>query len=234
MARVRGSLIESKVPRPGFALEVHRAVEQVDLGFDDIHAHSPAGNLRDLLGRAQPRRPDHLVDLVGRHFLGVRFGEQPLFQAFLQDAIRVQPRAVVPDLDHHVIAAVKCVEGDRSLARFSGRLANVGQFDAVIGRIADHVDQRIAQLVDHPLVQLGLLAVDDQADLLPVGPRDVADDPLETSEQRTDGHHARIHDRLLDRIADAVELVNGLEEIIDRVGTLSRAFISSKTPSNSL
>ena len=218
MARVSGSLIESNVPWPGSLCEVHRAVEQVDLGLDDVHAHPPAGNLRDLFGRTQARRPDHLVDLVRRHFLGVDFAEQALFQAFPQDPLGVQSRAVVANLDHHVVAAVECVEGDRSLARFSGRLADVGQFDAVIGGIADHVDQRIAQLVDHPLVELGLLAVDYQADLLPVAPRDVADHPLETREERADGHHPRIHDRLLDGIADAVELVNGLEEIVDRVG----------------
>ena len=59
-----------------------------------------------------------------------------------------------------------------------------------------------------------------QPDLFSSGPRDVADDAIEAGEQRADGHHADVHDALLDAVADAVELVDGLEQIAHRVAGL--------------
>ena len=40
------------------------------------------------------------------------------------------------------------------------RLALVGRLEPVVDRVADHVDQGVGELVDHPLVELGLLAAD--------------------------------------------------------------------------
>ena len=140
-----------------------------------------------------------------------------------QDAVGVEPLAVVADLDDDAVAAVEGVERDRALARLAGRLADLGRFDAVVGRVAHHVDQRIAQLVDHPLVQLGLLAADLQADLLAVGPRDVADHALEPGEQRPDGHHPRVHHALLDAVADAIELMDRLEQLAHGVARLAQS-----------
>ena len=113
------------------------------------------------------------------------------------------------------------VERDRPLGGLAGGLADLGRLDAVVGRVADHVDQRIAQLVDHPLVQLRLLAVDHQVDALAVAVGDVADDALEAGEQRPDGHHPRVHHALLDAVADPIELVDRLEQVVERAAGLA-------------
>ncbi len=41
-----------------------------------------------------------------------------------------------------------------------------GRLQAVVGRVADQVDQRIGQALDHGLVELGLLALGDELDVL--------------------------------------------------------------------
>ncbi len=97
----------------------------------------------------------------------------------------------------------------------SRRRADLRRFDAVIGGVADQVDHRVAQLVDHPLVEFGLLAADRQADVLAVGPRNVADHAMEPAEQRPDRQHPHVHDALLDAVADGVEQMNGFEEVVD-------------------
>ena len=47
--------------------------------------------------------------------------------------------------------------------------------------------------------------LDDQADVLAVGARDVADDAMEAGEQRPDRHHPHVQRALLNAVADAVE-----------------------------
>ena len=99
---------------------------------------------------------------------------------------------------------------------FPAASAGFRRFDAVVGRVADRMDQRIAQLVDHPLVEFGLLAADGQADVLAVGAGDVADDAMEPGEQRPDRHHAHVHGALLNAVGDAVEQVDRLEQVADQ------------------
>ena len=62
-----------------------------------------------------------------------------------------------------------------------------------------------------------------QADVLAVGPRDVADHAMEPAEQRPDRQHPHVHHALLNAVADAVEQVNRLEEIADAVAGLHRS-----------
>ncbi len=67
----------------------------------------------------------------------------------------------------------------------------------MIERVADHVRQRIAHVLDDRGVDLHLVPLDDQLGLLAVRERDVPHRPLVAPEDRPDGDHARLHDLLL-------------------------------------
>ncbi len=63
-------------------------------------------------------------------------------------------------------ACVPRRERDLSCWDLSGSNSIVGRFDAVIDGIADEMDERIVQLFDDGLIELGVLALHDQFDLL--------------------------------------------------------------------
>ena len=69
--------------------------------------------------------------------------------------------------------------------------------DAVIDGVANHVHQRIAELFDDQLVDLGLGAGDDQADLLAHLAADLAHDAREPVEHLAERHHAHLEDAVL-------------------------------------
>ena len=200
----------------GAAIEFDGAVDVLNLRTDDVHSHAAAGDLGDLLGSAQPGFPDQLIRLQIRERVGVGLRHQSLLHRLVANLDRIEPFAVVLDLDHDAIASMHRVERDGAFGRLAGRHADLRQFDAVVGRIADDVNQRIAELVDHSLVELGVFAVNHEADFFIVRAADVAYDPLESREQRTDRHHARVHHALLNAVRHAVELMHGLEQFVDR------------------
>ena len=76
-----------------------------------------------------------------------------------------------------------------------------GSLDAVIDAVAHQVHQRIADLLQHGLVELGLLAGDLQPDLLAEARRQVAHQAREAAEHRAHRQHAHAHDAFL-QLAD--------------------------------
>ena len=60
-------------------------------------------------------------------------------------------------------------EPDPALARLAGRLAGIGRLDAVVERVPDEVAERIADLLEDRSVELGVLALDDEGDVLEIG-----------------------------------------------------------------
>ncbi len=80
----------------------------------------------------------------------------------------------------------------------------------MIHRVADEVDQGVTELVDHPLVQLGLLTLDPQGDFLAGGVAEVPDDAVKAVEEGTDGDHPGFQHAALDAVADPSEVVDRL------------------------
>ena len=86
------------------------------------------------------------------------------------------------------------------------RLASLGslrwRLDRVIYRVAHHVHERVAQLVEDATVDLGLGSGDFEARFLAHLPGQVAHQPLERREDCTGGQQANRHDFLPDGIGD--------------------------------
>ena len=84
-------------------------------------------------------------------------------------------------------------QGDPSLRRLAGGDAAGGILQAMVDGVADQMDQRIVEPLDHRLVEFGFLADRDQFDLLAEIARQVVDQPPEAAEQLADRQHAHAH-----------------------------------------
>ena len=147
------SVLTSTVPRSASMLRSHH-----------VHADAAAGQVGDLLGGGEAGLEDQVDDFL--------FGERlaRLDQAALDglglDPVPVEAAAVVDHLDDDAARIVVGVELDPALGRLAGGGAHRGRLDAVVHGVAHQVHQRVADLLDHRLVELGLGAADDQFDVL--------------------------------------------------------------------
>ncbi len=113
--------------------------------------------------------------------------------------------AVVLDLDDDVVAFLEGVERNRPDRRLADRLALAPRLDPVIDGVAHHVHERIAELLDDELVDLGLGAGDDEVHHLLGVAADLADDARELVEHLAERDHAHLEDALLHRAEVAIE-----------------------------
>ena len=207
----------------GGGTDVHAAAQVLDPVLDDVHAHAPPRDLGDRLGGAQARMPDERHELAIGQEVGLGCADQPLGDDLAANPLAIDPPAVVADGDDHAVAPMRGLERNRPGAGLAGRFADVGGFQAVIDRVPDHVDERVAQLVDHPLVQLGLLAADLEQDLLARREAEVADDAAEPLEQRADRHHPGVEHALLEAVGDPAQAVDRLGERLELLAALAKA-----------
>jgi hypothetical protein len=83
-----------------------------------------------------------------------------------QDSVAVQAAAVVADFDDDAASVVEGAQHQSAPGRFAGRQSPLGRFDAVVHGVAHQMGERVADLLDHTLVQLGVGAADHQLDVL--------------------------------------------------------------------
>src|SRR5208337_1757838 len=91
-----------------------------------------------------------------------------------------------------------CIEPHPALARLALALARRCLLNPVVHRVAYHVLQWIADLLDHRLVELRILAEYLQPDLLTHASRRVTHKAPELVERRPDRYHPDRHDLLLE------------------------------------
>ena len=85
---------------------------------------------------------------------------------------------------------------------------SVGGLHAVVERVAHEVDDRVAEGVDDGAIELGVLAGEDELDLLAELRGEVADEAREAQEDGLDGDHADLHDHRLQRLRGAREVLH--------------------------
>ncbi len=91
---------------------------------------------------------------------------------------------------------------------------DVGGLQAVVEGVADQVDQRVADLLHHRLVELGGLAVDLQLHLLAQLARQVAHQAGEAVEREADREHADLHHAALELPGVALQVGQALLQLL--------------------
>src|SRR5690606_37143694 len=174
------------------------AAEPRDVRLHLVHADAAAADLGDGRFGGEARREDQVVRLFSGE-LGRRLRrEQATTHRGLAERLGVDARPVVLDLDDDVLPLLIGVERERPRGGLLRELTDLRRLDSVIDGVADDVHQRIAELLDDELVDLGLLAGDDEADLLAVLARDLAHDARELLEDLPERHHADVEDAVLE------------------------------------
>ncbi len=199
-------------PLPGKLRDLDLAAELVHVPAHHIHADAAAGNVGGFFRRREAGQEDQVVDLlVGED---VVLADEVARLRLGEDAFLVEAGAVVAHFDGDVAAAVIGVEVHRADGRLALGDAHVGHFDAVVDAVADQMDQRVADLFHHGLVELGLLAGELEVDLLAEPLREVTRHAREAAEHETDGQHAHAHDAFLQAAHVALEVREARTELL--------------------
>ena len=134
------------------------------------------------------------------------------FDSFGQDALLVQPAAVVADFDRDAAGVVVGVEPEGAVGGLAAFQTHGLRLDAVIHRVAHEVRERVADLFDDRLVEFGFGTADFEADVLADFLRDVAHDALEFVEGGANLHHAQLQRGVTHVLDQPVEHRGGFEQ----------------------
>ncbi len=174
-----------------------RAVDSRDGRGHDVESDASTR----LLGEDLRRRDPGTEDQVQRFFFGEGAHVDPRLGGCRPDRGDVDAGAVVADRNHDLGPDLRRMEPDHGLHRLAGRAALVGELDAMPDRIPDEVEKRRNELLEHPSVDLDVLAGHLPAHVLAGGARHVPDGPVEDGLERSHRHHAGA-------LGDLLELVD--------------------------
>ncbi len=106
----QGDLHLHRGAAPGPALDVDRAADLLDVGPHHVHADAAAGELRHLVGRREAGQEDQVDQLALVQAVGLLGRDQLGLDGLVADALRVDPPAVVGDLDDDLAPLVEGVQ----------------------------------------------------------------------------------------------------------------------------
>ncbi len=187
-----------------FGAQLDLASQLLHVTADDVHANAATRNVRGFFGSRKSGEEDQIVNLfIGQGIVG----PDEIARARLgHDPILVESGAVIGDFHGDVAASVARIQMHGAERRLARGDTCIGRLDAVIDTVADEVDERIADLFEHGLVEFGLLSGELELDLLAQALREIANHARETAEDEADRQHAHAHDAFLQLARIALEL----------------------------
>ena len=117
-----------------------------------------------------------------------------------------------------MIALLACLQAHLGFERLAVGSSLRAVLDAVVDRIANQVNDRIGKILDHGLVDLGILAGEDQLHVLAQAAGEVPRDARVLLEQAPDRLHPGLHDCVLQVGYQQVELTHRYIEGMDGFG----------------
>src|SRR5271170_6826153 len=135
---------------------LHVAAQIVDIPAHHVHSDPASGNIAHLLRGRKTRHENQVVDLLIAQVLILR--NQRALSSLLQNLRFIESGAIVAHFDDDVAALMKCRKLERAAFVLAGGETPVGGFQAVIERVADQVHERIADFLEHGLVELSAFA----------------------------------------------------------------------------
>ncbi len=194
----------------GLRTDVDGAGEGAQARRDDVESDAAARDLGDRVARREAGQQRESGDLgVARRRVDL---EQAAFQRLLADVVQIEAASVVGDLHRDDLATARDGQRDAPFARLAERFALAGRFETVVDGIAQDVQQRIDELVQHVDVDEDVGAGDDERGLF-VGRRGrLAHVALQARHDRLDRGHARLRRKMLQLAHEALLLVHDARE----------------------
>src|SRR5690606_321333 len=121
---------------------------------DHVHPDAAAGDGAHLRSGAEAGRKDELVDRFPAQAAGLVRTDQPALDGLAENFFGVEPPSVVGDLDVNVVLLMIGVQAYFPPGALPLLAALLRGLDAVIDRVAQEVDQGIANLFDHRAVEI--------------------------------------------------------------------------------
>src|SRR6266542_911974 len=181
---------------PALALDRDGAAEERHIPLDHVQPDPAPGNLGDAFGGGEAGLENKVENLlVGQ---GALAEAKPGCGRLGEDAGTVQPPPVVADFDVDAAALLVGSEPEPAGLGLAGAPAHLGSLDAVVHRVPHQVEERVADLLDDALVELGLLAGRLEHDLLAQRLGEVANAAADATEGHSNGEHAHGHDPVLE------------------------------------
>ena len=197
------------VPLPLRDSNVDLAAQRANVAANHVHADAASGDVAERVRGAEAGHEHELPYLVVGH--AVVHGE-PQQLRLAQNLVAIEAAAVVFDRDHHIAGLMGGFDADRAVARFTGSLAYLGCFDAVVDAVAHEMRERIGELFDHFLVELGLAAARNQVHLFAEPLRQVAHQPRHARKQHFQRQQAHAHDGILQLAGLAADVAHALTQ----------------------
>src|SRR5882757_2447634 len=135
---------------------LNMAAQIIDVAPDDVHPDAAARYVADGIRGRKAGDENQIVDLlVGQQRIRVH---EAALACLRQNAILPEARAVIFHLDDDASALVKRVEFQRSGFALPRGQALLGRFQPVIEGIAHEMYQRVADFLQHRLIQFRIFA----------------------------------------------------------------------------
>ncbi|GAK51141.1 hypothetical protein U14_02383 [Candidatus Moduliflexus flocculans] len=167
------------------------SAEGLDVFLDHIHTHAPAGHFGHLGGGGKTGGEDELVNLPIAEFL---IGTDHLHvHGLFQDLFLIQAASVVLDFDHDATGLMERPQQDMADGIFSGGGSIFRRFQTMIHGVADHMDQRIADLIDDNPIQFGFFAFGGEFDFFAGLLAQIANQTRHFLKHALDGNHPHHH-----------------------------------------
>src|SRR5690606_6479869 len=149
-----------------FRLDVDGAAKLFNVGFHHVHADAATGGVGDNGGGGEARLEDEEADFLIRHAHQLAFVNHTAFKGDFLDLHDIHAVAIIGDGDDDVVALVH--GGQLNITGFRFATLNPGfwRFDTVINRVANQVDQGVADCLNHRFINFGVAADNAQINKL--------------------------------------------------------------------
>ena len=147
-------------------LDAHGAAQPLDDALDDVHADAAAGDVGRRRPRAEAGLEDQVEKLLGRPSIDLARGRHAPLDGHRAQHLQVDAAPVVFQRDQDAIALLLGREHQLAGRRLADALADGRRLDAVVDGVANEMNQRLGDLLDDFLVELGLAAANREVDFL--------------------------------------------------------------------
>ena len=134
------------------------------------------------------------------------FRNNSAFNRLAKNSVSIEPLAVVLNFNNEVTALVISLQADRTFRRFSSGNSLFRKFNPVIHGIANHVQQRIANLIDNSFVELRVFPFCFQMNLLAKSMAEISYDASHLLERGSNRHHSQRETHFLQIANDFAQL----------------------------
>ena len=180
-------------PFPFFRSECNRPSDFLDVGADDVHTNTPAGDVCYFLRRRKTCPHNEVLDLLLAHAFKFSFACQSVFNNLFLDLFTIQAAAIISNLDDDMATFMEGLKNN--LASFIFAVCNTvcRHLQTMISRVAYHVGQRILDQFQHLPIKFSFGTTHNQIYFLIKVLAQIADNTWQFGPGIPDWLHAGFH-----------------------------------------